>query len=195
MVILGSSGSGKSTIFKLLLKYYSIDRGNIYIDDVDVNDFSILNLRENIACISQNEFIYTDTIKNNITMNKVVSDDELKKVKKIVHLDDFVDKMFLGYDTKLEENGVNLSGGQRQRIILARMLLQNKKIMLIDEGLNQVDINLERKILEGIFENYCDMTIIVISHRRENLDLFEKIVNLENGSIVSVIDKKEGISV
>lgn len=195
VVIVGSSGSGKSTILKLLLRYYKVNRGNIYINDVDINDFSLLNLRENIACISQNEFIYTDTIINNITMNKNVSDDELKIVKKIVHLDDFIDKMFLGYDTKLEENGVNLSGGQRQRIILARMLLQNKKIMLIDEGLNQIDINLERKILKEIFEKYCDSTIIVISHRRENLDLFEKIVNLENGSIVSIIDKKEGISI
>jgi len=180
-LILGSSGSGKSTIFKLLLKYYEIKRGNIYINGIDINDYSAVNIRENISCISQNEFLYTDTIKNNILMYQNISDDEFVKVCKLVCLDEFVNKMFLGYDTKLEENGINLSGGQRQRIILARMLLQNKKIMLIDEGLNAIDVSMERIILENIFENYSDRTIIVISHRRVNLDLFDNLIELSDG--------------
>ena len=100
--------------------------------------------------------------------------------------------MFLGYDTKLEENGLNLSGGQRQRIILARMLLQNNNIMLIDEGLNAIDINLERKILKNIFEKYINKTIIIISHRLENMDLFNKVIKLENGKISNYLTKPGG---
>lgn len=188
VVILGNSGAGKSTIFKLLLKYYPVDSGNIFISNIDINDYSITNIRENISCISQNELLYTDTIKNNILMNKSISDDEFMKVCKLVYLDEFTNKLFLGYDTKLEENGLNLSGGQRQRIILARMLLQNKKIMLIDEGLNAIDVNLERKILENIFKEYPNRTIIVISHRMENLDLFSQVVKLENMSFLEKVN-------
>ena len=159
IMIIGSSGSGKSTILKLLLKYYQTNKDNIYIDGIDINDYSTSNIRQNISLISQNEFIFTDTIKNNITMNQNIDDNEFIEICKIVCLDEFANKLFLGYDTKLEENGVNLSGGQRQRIILARMLLQNKKIMLIDEGLNAIDIDLERKILKNIFSKYKDNTI------------------------------------
>ena len=188
VVILGNSGAGKSTIFKLLLKYYPVDSGNIFISNIDINDYSITNIRENISCISQNELLYTDTIKNNILINKSISDDEFMKVCKLVYLDEFTNKLFLGYDTKLEEDGLNLSGGQRQRIILARMLLQNKKIMLIDEGLNAIDVNLERKILENIFKEYPNRTIIVISHRMENLDLFSQVVKLENMSYLEKVN-------
>ena len=191
IIILGTSGSGKSTIFKLLLKYYSIDYGNIFINGVDINNYSITNIRENIACIGQNEFIYTDTIRNNILIGNNANDEDFVRVCRIVCLDEFVNKMFLGYDTKLEENGINLSGGQRQRIILARMLLQNKKIMLIDEGLNAIDISLERKILENIFNEFSDRTIIVISHRMENLDLFNQIIKIEAGKNKEIINKKE----
>ena len=171
-----------------MLKYYPVDRGNIFISNIDINDYSITNIRENISCISQNELLYTDTIKNNILMNKSISDDEFMKVCKLVYLDEFTNKLFLGYDTKLEEDGLNLSGGQRQRIILARMLLQNKKIMLIDEGLNAIDVNLERKILENIFKEYPNRTIIVISHRMENLDLFSQVVKLENMSYLEKVN-------
>lgn len=189
IMILGSSGNGKSTILKLLLKYYQVNRDNIYLDGIDINDYSILNIRQNISLVSQNEFIYTDTIRNNIIMNQNISDNDFMEVCKIVCLDEFVNQMFLGYDTKLEENGVNLSGGQRQRIILARMLIQNKKIMLIDEGLNAVDINLERKILENIFTKYKENTILVVSHRLKNLDLFDEVIKLKNGNNIEVINK------
>ena len=192
IMIIGSSGSGKSTILKLLLKYYQTNKDNIYIDGIDINDYSTSNIRQNISLISQNEFIFTDTIKNNITMNQNIDDNEFIEICKIVCLDEFANKLFLGYDTKLEENGVNLSGGQRQRIILARMLLQNKKIMLIDEGLNAIDIDLERKILKNIFSKYKDNTILIVSHRLKNLDLYDEVINLKNGNNIEIIKTKEG---
>ena len=184
VLILGNSGSGKSTMIKLLLKYYPIHKNMIYIDEIDLNDYSIQNIRNNISCISQNEILYNDTIKNNIVLNRKISEQEFIEVCKISEVDQFVKNLFLGYDTKLEENGLNLSGCQRQRIMLARMLLKPSKIMLIDEGLNAIDINLERKILKKIFSKYSEKTIIVISHRLENLDLFQKVIHLKEGNII-----------
>ena len=101
--------------------------------------------------------------------------------------------MFLGYNTKLEENGKNISGGQRQRIILARALIKPANIILIDEGLNAIDINLERIILKNIFKEYKNKTIIYISHRIENRDLFNKIIKLSNGKIENINKKPEEI--
>ncbi|MCI6266278.1 MAG: peptidase domain-containing ABC transporter [Erysipelotrichaceae bacterium] len=192
VMILGDSGSGKSTIFKLLLKYYPINRDMIYLDEVDLNDFSIQNIRKNISSVSQNEILYTDTIKNNIILDRNISDQEFIEVCKIACVDEFVKNLFLGYETKLEENGLNLSGGERQRIILARMLLKPTKIMLIDEGLNAVDVNLERKILKNVFSKYTDKTIIIISHRVENLDLFTKVIHLEKGRIKEERNDQKG---
>lgn len=183
IMILGNSGSGKSTILKLLLKYYKTKRDMIYINDVDICDLTINDVRSNISAITQNEILYNDTIKNNIIMNRNITDDEFREVCKITFVDDFVKNMFLGYDTMLEENGLNLSGGQRQRIILARALLKKTKIILIDEGLNAVDINLERKILKNMFLKYNSTSIIIISHRLENIDLFDKVIKLEQGII------------
>ena len=189
VLILGESGSGKSTLLKLLLKYYQVNRNNIFINYIDINDIAISNIREEIACISQNEFLYDDTIKNNIVAGKKITEEEFLEIAKLTYVDEFIKELFLGYDTKLEENGLNLSGGQRQRIMLARMLLKPSKIMLIDEGLNAIDINLERKILKNIFSKYKEKTIIVVSHRLENIDLFEQLIYLENGTIKKTLTK------
>ena len=183
VMILGNSGSGKSTILKLLLKYYKTKRGTIYINNIDICDLTINDVRSNISAITQNEILFNDTIKNNIIMNRNITDDEFMEVCSLTFVDEFVKNLFLGYDTMLEENGLNLSGGQRQRIILARALLKKAKIILIDEGLNALDINLERKILKNIFQKYKDISIIIISHRLENIDLFDKVIKLEQGKI------------
>ena len=184
VIILCDSGSGKSTLLKLLLKYYSVKRGMISFGNIELNDLSIYDARNTIAALTQNEILYNDTIKNNIIMGRNISDNEFIEVCKLTFVDDFVKEMFLGYDTKLEENGLNLSGGQRQRIMLARMLLKPSKIIIIDEGLNAIDVALERKILENIFLKYTNRTIIIVSHRMENLDLFDKVIRLEGGNII-----------
>ena len=189
IMILGNSGSGKSTILKLLLKYYKTKRDMIYINDVDICDLTINDVRSNISAITQNEILYNDTIKNNIIMNRNITDDEFREVCKITFVDDFVKNMFLGYDTRLEENGLNLSGGQRQRIILARALLKKAKIILIDEGLNAVDINLERNILKNMFLKYNGTSIIIISHRLENIDLYDKVIKLDQGIITEELTR------
>lgn len=186
VLILGSSGSGKSTILKLLYKYLEADRKTIYINGYDINDYSLSDIRKNITYISQNELLFNDTIRNNIILGREVSEIDYLNICKILHIDDIVKDSIQGYDYVLEENGINLSGGQRQRIILARSLLKNSNIIMIDEGFNQIDITLEREILQDIFTYYHNKTFIIVSHRKENSDLYNRIIKIKNGVVQSI---------
>lgn len=181
VLVIGSSGNGKSTILKLINKYYNIERNKIFIDNIDINDYSLGDIRSNITYVPQEEKIFTDTIRNNIIMGKVLSQSEFIKICNLVSIDEIVKDNMLGYDMLLEEGGANISGGQRQRIALARALVRNSKIIMIDEGLSQMDINLERKILKNIFNNYKSSTIIIVSHRLDNMDLYDKVIRVEKG--------------
>ena len=179
VMVIGESGSGKSTLFKILKKYYTVPRDKVYIDNVDINDYQ----KSNIVYVSQNEILFTDTISNNIDSDNIID------ISKICLIDEIVKNNQLGYNMLIEENGFNLSGGERQRIILARALANEFDILIIDEGLSQVDINMERKILKNLFENYNDKTIIFISHRLENMDLFNQVIKLEKGRISDDLSK------
>lgn len=193
VLILGNSGSGKSTLLKLLFKNYVVKCNMIYLDGIDLNDISISNIRDYLTVISQNEVLFTDTIKNNIIIGRKVSDDDFINICKLVFVDKIVENYLLGFNTKLEENGNNLSGGQRQRIILARALLKGGNIILIDEGLNAVDVDLERRILKNIFKEYKDKTFIIVSHRLENIDLFDRVIRMNNGVVEFNKRKKDGV--
>lgn len=183
VLLLGSSGSGKSTILKLLYKYLQADRNKIFINNYDINDYSMSDIRSSITYVSQNELLFNDTIRNNILLDRDVREVDYLNICKILHIDDIVKDNILGYDYILEENGINISGGQRQRIILARSLLKNSKIIMIDEGFNQIDIKLEREILLDIFRYFHDRTFIIISHRIENSDLYNRIIKINNGEV------------
>ncbi len=189
VLFMGKSGSGKSTILKILYKYYNSPRNSIYIDNYDLNDYSLANIRKNITYVSQNELLYSGTIRYNIILDRNVSEVEYLNICKITRVDEIVQNNILGYDYLLEENGVNLSGGQRQRIILARSLLKESKIIMIDEGLNQIDIKLEREILTDLFRYFYNKTFIVVSHRNENYDLYDRVIKINNG-IVEQIEEK-----
>lgn len=180
VLILGDSGVGKSTLLKLVYKYYETPRGMVYINDKDIQDFELGDIRSNITYVSQNEILYTDTIKNNIILNRDISEEEYLKVSRLVYVEDIILKNKLSYDYMLEENGANISGGQRQRIILARALLKKGKVILIDEGLNEVDPKLEKKILKNIFREYEDRTFIIISHRKDNIEMYDKVINVSD---------------
>ena len=181
VLVIGSSGNGKSTILKLINKYYNIERNKIFIDNIDINDFSLGDIRSNITYVPQEEKIFTDTIRNNIIIGSALSQSEFIKICNLVSIDEIVKDNMLGYDMLLEEGGANISGGQRQRIALARALARNSKIIMIDEGLSQMDINLERKILKNIFNNYKSSTIIIVSHRLDNMDLYDKVIRVDKG--------------
>ena len=188
VLITGSSGSGKSTLLKILMKYYSIDNNNVFIDDIDLNFYREDIIRDNIKYISQNEILFSDTLLNNLTLYE---NRDVNKIIKLCEIDKIMHKHNIGLNYVLEENGFNLSGGEKQRIILGRCLLNNFKILLIDEGLNQMDINLERRILEKLFAQYFDKTIIIVSHRLNNLDLYDHHFQLGNGHIVKDVYRNE----
>ena len=175
--IKGKSGVGKSTIFKLLTKELECDNDMIKINDIDINDISRENIINNICLVSQNEYIFTDTVLNNIKLFKEATKEEIDKVIRITEIDEFLKRRGITTDFLLEENGHNLSGGERQRIILARSLLQNKKILILDETMNELDVESERSILKKIRTEYNN-TLILISHRDNNSDLFDKVIRI-----------------
>ena len=174
VLITGKSGSGKSTLLKLLKGYFENYQGEILINGKNLNECSL-----KINYINQKEILFTGTVNDNLCLK---GSKKLNKIKRVCHTDEIVHNNDLSYNMLLEEDGFNISGGQRQRIVLARSL-QNFDILIIDEGLNQLDVNLERQILKKLFKKYINKTIIVISHRLDNLDLYDQYIKLEEGKI------------
>lgn len=192
VMIIGKSGSGKSTLIKLLMRYYTIDRDKLEIDGIDINDFSLEAIKSNIVYISQHETLFNDTIYNNIDLENKCEYEKFLRITNLCCVNDIIKNNNLGFNMLVEENGFNLSGGEAQRVILARSLMRNFQILIIDEGLNQVDINLERKILKNLINMYSDKLIIVVSHRLENMDLFTRVIEFSNHTIKKDICKNDG---
>lgn len=185
IMMIGKSGSGKSTLLKTLKQYYKAK--NIYINTKNLNS---VNFKKNITYISQNEYLFTDTLYNNIVMNRNIDDKKLDLIIKICHIDEIFKNNKLGLNMLIEENGFNLSGGERQRIILARSLVNDASHLFIDEGLSEVDVNLERKILKEILKHFNEKTIIVVSHRIDNIDLFDKVIKVDEK--IELLEKRGG---
>ena len=183
ILLLGNSGSGKSTLLKILYKYYDVSRGMVLVNGIDINDFSISDIRDDIIYVSQNETLYTCSIKDNILLNRDIDYKDFLDMCCYLEVDNIIKDNLLGYDFLLEENGANISGGERQRIILARALFKKGNIILIDEGLSQMDIDLERRVLKRIFSIFKDKMIIVVSHRFNNMDLYDKVFKLKDGMV------------
>ncbi|MBO5530301.1 MAG: ATP-binding cassette domain-containing protein [Bacilli bacterium] len=175
LLVEGRSGRGKSTIFKLLNKELELKEGNILINNKDIKNIKSNSIKNNICYVSQNEYLFNDSIKNNIVMYKNVKKKELDKVLRITMLDKVLKDRNISLDYILEENGHNLCGGERQKVLLARTLLRNTDFIILDETMNEIDIESERRIIENIKTEY-DKTLILISHRKSNNDLFNKTV-------------------
>lgn len=188
ILITGSSGSGKSTLFKILMKYHQIDNNKVFVDDIDYNYFSKKAISSSITYISQNEILFSDTLLNNLSVYKK---DKLEEIINLCEIDKILNKRKINLNYVVEENGFNFSGGEKQRLILGRTLQKDFKILLIDEGLNQMDVNLERRILKRLFSKYYDKTIIIVSHRLDNLDLYDRNIEIKDGKIVKDVKKSE----
>lgn len=179
VLITGKSGSGKSTILKVILKYLPNYKGIIQIGNKDLKIINNEVLNNSITYIGQNEKLFTSTFKDNIILNRNINESEYEKVLKICELDKLRDNRKFKDDFIIEESGFNISGGEYQRIVLARALLKNSNYIFIDEALSEVNINLEKQIMKNILKEFQDKTIIYISHKEEIKELFKTIYNLE----------------
>ena len=191
VAILGLTGSGKSTLVKILPALVKNYTGQVLIDGIEIKNYSVSSLRKHIGMVSQDVFIFNDTLRNNLLIAKPdATDEELIEALKKSRAD-FVFKWEEGLDTVLGERGSRLSGGERQRIAIARIFLKNPEILIIDEGTSALDVETERYVIDEIKRHFFSKTLIMITHRLQILDIAEKIVVMENGRIIEKGKKEE----
>ena len=185
VLILGKTGSGKTTIAQLLTRMYETTTGQILIDGVDVNQFQVQNLRNDIGYVQQDVFLFSDTIQNNIQfgLKEKVSYDELKHAAKTAHVLNEINNLPKQFDTLVGERGTTLSGGQKQRVAIARALIKNPSILILDDCLSAVDANTERTILGNLDHYIKDKTTLFITHRIFYNFNFDHIIYLQEGKI------------
>ncbi len=183
--LVGHSGAGKSTILNLIPRFYDAKSGDIKIDDQSIYKSSLVSLRENISLVSQDTTLFDDTIKNNIIYAKAdATMDEIKEAAKFSFADEFIDKLPDKYETIIGENGIRLSGGQKQRLSIARALLKESKIILLDEATSSLDAETESKIQKAVNYLTSGRTTIVIAHRLSTILNSDKIYVINDGDVV-----------
>ena len=181
----GHSGAGKSTIFNLIPRFYDPQSGSIKIDNQDTRQISLNSLRENLSLVSQDVILFDDTIKNNISYaNEKATENEIKKACEFAAADEFIEKLPNKYDTFVGENGVKLSGGQKQRISIARAILKEAPIILLDEATSSLDAESEEIVQNAILNLTKNKTTLVIAHRMSTIHNADKIFVLNHGQIV-----------
>lgn len=185
VMVVGKSGCGKSTLFKLLSKVYEVKRNMIKIDNNDINDISVDNI---ITYVSEEEKLFNDSILNNIVLDN--KKDNIDKILSITGVNNILNKKNLNLDSIIEEEGSNLSKGEKQKIILARVLLKNSKIIILDESLSGIEEEDEYKIMSDVINNFNNITIIYISHSKVCTSLFDKILNFDREVICKNYQKE-----
>lgn len=181
----GKSGAGKSTIVNLLLRFSDPQQGRIYIDEQPLCDLTVSSYRKTIGVVSQDTFIFHDTVKNNIAFSagNTIDRDEVIDAAKKANAHEFILTLPNGYETILGDRGINLSGGQRQRISIARAILKNPEILILDEATSALDTVTEKLIHDAIDELSHDRTVIIIAHRLSTIKNADKVIVLKNGSV------------
>ena len=185
IALVGNSGGGKSTIVNLIPRFYSVSKGSITIDGVNIEDFTLKSLRDHIAVVFQDNFLFTGTIRDNILIGRPgATEKDLQEAVKNAHLDDFLRTLKNGLDTEMGERGLTLSGGQRQRVAIARAFIRQAPIVILDEATSALDNKSEaivQKALDNLMKN---RTVFVIAHRLSTVINADKIVVLNEGQIV-----------
>jgi len=185
IAIVGNSGGGKTTLVNLLPRFYDVTRGAITVDGVDIRNFTLKSLRQNIAVVFQDNFLFDGTIRENIMIgNENATEEQLKRAIKLAYLDDFLKTLKNGLDTQIGERGVLLSGGQRQRVAIARAFLKNAPILVLDEATSALDNKSEAVVQKAIENLMHDKTVFVIAHRLSTIRNASKIIVVNDGQIV-----------
>ena len=185
LAILGKTGSGKSTILSLISRLYDVTSGQITVDNKDISQLNLFDLRDSIGIVPQDAFLFSDTIKNNIKFGKEdATDDEVETAAKNAVVHDNIIGFNKQYDTILGERGITLSGGQKQRVSIARAIIKNPEILLFDDCLSAVDTETEDAILNNLYQICKNKTTIIVSHRVSSAKNADKIIILDDGKII-----------
>jgi ATP-binding cassette subfamily B protein len=192
IAILGTTGSGKSTIINLIPRFYEVNEGNIKIDNRDIREYLVKDLRKNIGIVSQETYLFNKSIAKNIAYGKDdASDEEIVEVSKIANLHDFIETLPDGYDSVVGERGTRLSGGQKQRLSIARALLIKPKILILDDSTSSVDVETEYQIQKALLRIMKDSTTIIITQRISTIRGADYILILDRGRVVGFGDHDE----
>jgi ATP-binding cassette subfamily B protein len=184
IAIVGRTGSGKTTLAQLLLRFFDPQTGNIKIDGLDLRSLDLYGLRDQVAYISQEVFLFSETVANNIRFGKNVSQEELKRAAQYASVEEDILRLPNQFETMVGERGVTLSGGQKQRVAIARALAKDSQVMILDDCLSAVDAKTEKQILASLTKVLAGKTAIIITHRIFSLLKFDKIIVMEEGKIV-----------
>lgn len=185
IALVGPTGAGKTTIVNLISRFYDIQKGTIKIDGHDIKSVSIESLRQQMGIMTQDNFLFTGTIRENIAYGKLdATDEEIIAAAKAVHAHEFITKLPDGYDTKLEERGGGLSVGQKQLLAFARTMVSMPKILILDEATSSIDTKTELLVQEGIEALLKGRTSFVIAHRLSTIQKADRIFVIDNGGIV-----------
>jgi ATP-binding cassette, subfamily B, bacterial MsbA len=183
--LVGISGSGKTTFLNLIPRFFNLKRGTILIDDQNINTINLNSLRKEISIVSQDVILFDDTIRSNILYgNASASDDEIINACKFAAAQDFIEKLPNKYETIIGENGIKLSGGQKQRLSIARAILKDSPIILLDEATSSLDSESEAVIQKAIENLTKNKTTIIIAHRLSTIMNCDKILVFDNGQII-----------
>ncbi len=184
--IIGKTGSGKTTLVDLILRNYNVQDGTLFVDGLDVNDITIHSLRENTAYVPQDNFLFSDTIQNNIAFASDTNDlDAVKHFARLAAVDDNIEEFNDGYSTMLGERGVTVSGGQKQRISIARALMKDAPILILDDSLSAVDTKTEKTLIDNLRSSRAGKTTILIAHRISTIENMDKIIFIDDGKVIA----------
>jgi len=190
--IIGKTGSGKTSLVDLILRTYNVPDGTVFLDGQDINSLSIHSVRQNAAYVPQDNFLFSDTIENNIAFaTDNGTHDDVIEAAKLSDVHDNISSFPEGYKTVLGERGVTVSGGQKQRISIARALMKNAPILILDDSVSAVDVKTEKSILENLRQQRAGMTTILIAHRISTIEQMDKLLFIDDGEIIAIGTHKE----